>query len=171
MSWREGLVAALLALAATLAQAVSPCMLVFGQGRNPPQQGAPDWDELNRRFNAAVAETLDAAGRRVYPMTVSSVHIDPEGAGHALLQEAERLRCLTLAETAVFVDEQDTLVLRLRIYPLLPTVGDSGGITGLRIGAPLFVTQRDLDRRALARMKLALIGQQMAEEYLQRDRR
>lgn len=171
MTGREGLVAALLALAATLAQAASPCVLVFGQGRNPPQEGAPDWDDLNRRFNTAVADTLEAAGRHVYPMTVSSVHIDPQGAGQALLREAERLRCLTLAETAVFVDEQDTLVLRLRIYPLLPTVGDSGGIAGLRIGAPLFVTQRDLDLRALARMKLPLIGQQMAAEYLQRDRR
>ena len=52
--------AGFITLAATLAQAASPCMLVFGQGRNPPQEGAPDWDDLNRRFNTAVADTLDA---------------------------------------------------------------------------------------------------------------
>ena len=29
------------------------------------------------------------------------------------------------------------LILRLRVYPLLPTLGDGGVINGLRIGAPL----------------------------------
>ena len=103
------------------------------------------------------------------PMTASSVQIDPEAAGVALLRQADQLRCATLVETAVFADEQDTLVLRLRVYPLLPTLGDGGSIVGLRIGAPLFVTQRDLDLKALLRLKPDMVGQQMAAEYLQHD--
>lgn len=167
---RELIAAAALALAAAAAQA-DPCTLVFGQGRNPPLRGGPNWDELNQRFNAAVANALDADGRRVIPMTASAVQIDPEAAGIALLQEADRLRCATLVETALFADEQDTLVLRLRVYPLLPTLGDGGTIVGLRIGTPLFVTQRDLSMAALTRLKPDLVGQQMAAEYLQHDRR
>ena len=167
---RELIAAAALALATVAAQA-APCTLVFGQGRNPPLRDGPNWDELNQRFNAAVANTLDADGRRVIPMTASAVQIDPEAAGIALLQEADRLRCATLVETALFADEQDTLVLRLRVYPLLPTLGDGGAIVGLRIGTPLFVTQRDLSMAAITRLKPDLAGQQMAAEYLQHDRR
>ncbi|MFT7776408.1 hypothetical protein [Roseateles sp.] len=163
--------AAVLALPATATQAAEPCTLVFGQGRNPPQQGGPDWDELNQRFSTAVANALDGVGRRIVPMTASSVQIDPEAAGVALLQEADRLRCATLAETAVFADEHDTLVLRLRVYPLLPALGEGGSIVGLRIGTPLFTTQRDLGLNALPRLKPELVGQQMAAEYLQHDRR
>lgn len=170
MRLRELIAAALLALSAVAAQAQS-CTLVFGQGRNPPLKGGPDWDGLNQRFHAAVANALDAEGRRVIPMTASAVQVDPEAAGLALLQEAERLRCATLAETALFADENDTLVLRLRVYPLLPTLGETGGINGLRIGAPLFVTQRDLALTALARLRPDLVGRQMAAEYLQHDRR
>ena len=171
MRARELITAALLALAALQAHAASPCTLVFGQGRNPPAPGAPDWDALNERFNAAVAAGLEAGGRRVSAMTASAVQIDPEAAGVALLREADRLRCATLAETALFADEQGTLVVRLRIYPLLPTIGEGGAIVGMRIGTPLFVTQRDLDLKALARFKPDLLGQQMAGEYLQHDRR
>lgn len=167
---RELIAAAALALAAVASQA-EPCTLVFGQGRNPPLKGGPDWDDLNQRFNAAVANTLDADGRRVIPMTASSVQIDPESAGVALLREADRLGCATLVETAIFADDQDALVLRLRVYPLLPALGDGGSIVGLRIGAPLFVTQRDQDPKTLLRLKPELVGQQMAAEYLQHDRR
>lgn len=170
MRLRERLAAALLVLGAASAQAQS-CTLVFGQGRNPPLQGGPDWDGLNQRFNAAVADALEGEGRRVVPMTASSVQIAPEAAGIALLQEADRLRCATLVETAVFADEHDTLVLRLRVYPLLPALGEGGAIVGLRIGAPLFVTQRDLGQNALPRLKPDLAGRQMAAEYLQHDRR
>ncbi|NCT83220.1 MAG: hypothetical protein GXC94_08765 [Comamonadaceae bacterium] len=170
MRLREGLAAALLVLGAAAAQAQS-CTLVFGQGRNPPQQGGPDWDGLNQRFNAAVAEALEGEGRRIVPMTASSVQIDPEAAGLALLQQADRLSCATLVETTVFADEQDLLVLRLRVYPLLPALGEGGAIVGLRIGAPLFVTQRELGQRALPRLQPELVGRQMASEYLQHDRR
>ena len=168
---RELIAAALLALAATGVQAVEPCTLVFGQGRNPPTQGGPDWDVLNQRFNAAVAQALDTEGRRIIPMTASAVQVDPQAAGIALLEQADNMGCATLIETALFQDEAGTLVLRLRVYPLLPTLGDNGGINGLRIGMPLFVTQRDLDIKSLPRLKPDLIGQQMAAEYLQHDRR
>ena len=167
---RELIAAVALGLAAAAAQA-EPCTLVFGQGRNPPLKGGPDWDDLNQRFNAAVTNTLDAEGRHVIPITAAAVQADPEAAGVALLEQADNLRCNTLIETALFVDQNDTLVLRLRVYPLLPTLGDGGVINGLRIGAPLFVTQRDLALAALARLKPDLIGQQMAAEYLQHDRK
>ncbi|RTL41101.1 MAG: hypothetical protein EKK53_14200 [Burkholderiales bacterium] len=167
----EWLAAAALALSAGTAAAASPCTLVFGQGRNPPAPGGPDWDALNERFNAAVATALDDGSRRIVPMTASAVQIDPEAAALSLLREADRRGCATLAETAVFADDQGVLVLRLRVYPLLPALGDSGAIVGLRIGTPLFVTQRDLDMKALPRLRPEAVGQQMAGEYLQRDRR
>lgn len=167
---RPGLLAALLAALAGLAQA-QPCTLVFGQGRNPPLKGGPDWDGLNQRFNTAVATTLEAGGQRTVPMNASAAQIDPEAAGIALLREADRLRCATLVETAVFADEQGTLVLRLRAYPLLPQLGAGGAIVGLGIGAPLFITQRDLDMKSLLRIKPELIGQQLATDYLQREPR
>lgn len=170
MRLRELAAAAALALAAMHA-AAAPCTLVFGQGRNPPTQGGPDWDELNQRLNAAVTQALDAEGKRVVPVTASAVQVDPQAAGVALLEQADNLGCSTLIETALFQDEAGTLVLRLRVYPLLPTLGDDGVINGLRIGAALFVTQRDLDLKGLPRLKLDLVGQQMAAEYLQHDRR
>ena len=168
---RRELAAAALALLCGTAQAQSSCTLVFGQGRNAPQPGGPDWDDLNARFNTAMADTLEAKGRRVVPMTASAVQIDPQAAGISLLREADRLGCATLAETAVFADEQDQLVLRLRVYPLLPQIGDGGAIVGLRIGTPLFITQREAARAALQRLKPELIAAQMAAEYLQHDRR
>ncbi|MDR7272896.1 hypothetical protein J2X20_005581 [Pelomonas saccharophila] len=170
MRLRELIAVVALGLAAAAAQA-EPCTLVFGQGRNPPTQGGPNWDDLNQRFNAAVTHVLDAEGRRVIPMTAPAVQVDPEAAGVALLEQADNLGCSTLIETALFQDEGGTLVLRLRVYPLLPTLGDGGVINGLRIGTPLFVTQRDLDMKSLPRLRPDLVGRQMAAEYLQHDRR
>jgi hypothetical protein len=168
---RRELTALAFALLCGAAQGQPSCTLVFGQGRNAPEPGGPDWDDLNARFNTAMADTLEAQGRRVMPMTASSVQIDPQAAGIALLREADRLGCATLAETAVFADEQGQLVLRLRVYPLLPQIGDGGAIVGLRIGTPLFVTQREAARAALQRLKPELIAAQMAAEYLRHDRR
>ncbi|MDR7335173.1 hypothetical protein [Roseateles asaccharophilus] len=168
---RELMAAALALLLCGAAQAQSSCTLVFGQGRNAPEPGGPDWDALNERFNTAMADTLQAQGRRVVPMTAPAVQVDPQAAGIALLREADRLGCATLAETAVFADEQEQLVLRLRVYPLLPQLGDGGAIVGLRIGTPLFVTQREAARAALTRLKPELIAAQMAAEYLRHDQR
>jgi hypothetical protein len=161
--------AVLLALAASAASAPA-CTVVFGQGRNPPTAGAPDWDGLNGRFNAAVARALDADGRRVISVTASSAQIDPQAAGLALLQRADDAGCATLVETTVFADGPEALVLRLRVYPLLPQL-DGGRIAGLRIGAPLFVTQRELALSALGRLRPEQLAAQMADEYLQHDRR
>jgi hypothetical protein len=165
---RHELIALVLACATGAAQA--DCTLVFGQGRNATLRGGPDWDQLNKAFSTAVANALEAEGRRVHPSTLSSREITPEASGLALLEQADRLGCRTLVETTVFADAQETLVLRLRVYPLLPQLGD-GGIVGLRIGAPLFVTQRDLPSAAVLRIRPELLGAQMAAEYLQRDRR
>ena len=86
-----------LALLAGLAQAQAeaPCMLVFGQGRNLPQAGEPDWDDLNQRFNAAVVTALQANGRQVHATTLSSRQVDPQASGLALLAQADKLGCST----------------------------------------------------------------------------
>ena len=169
---RRELIAGVLALSLGLSTgaAQADCTLVFGQGRNATRLGGPNWDELNTRFNTAVATTLEADDRRVHPTTSSSQQIDPQAAGRALLAQADKLGCRTLVETAVFT-EADTLVLRLRVYPLLPQLGDGGAVAGLRIGAPLFVTQRDLAPAALLRLRPEQLAAQMAAEYLQRDSR
>jgi hypothetical protein len=168
---RTLIVSTALALAATAAQARPSCALVFGQGRNPPAAGAPDWDGLNTQFNAAVASALDADGRRVVTMTAPVAEIDRQTAGLAVLERADESGCATLVETTVFADDAQALVLRLRVYPLLPQLGEGGAIVGLRIGAPLFVTQRELALGALARFKPEAMAAQMTGEYLQYDRR
>lgn len=167
---RRELIAAALALLCAGTAWADGCTLVFGQGRNATQPGGPDWDDLNQRFNAAVAGALQADGRNAHALDASTRQIDPQAAGRALLAEADRLGCHTLVETTVF-DDAGTLVLRLRAYPLLPQLGDGAAIVGLRIGAPLFVTQRDLAPAAMRRMQPELLAAQMAADYLQHDRR
>lgn len=158
------------AMAPAMAQG-EPCNLVFGQARNEATGGMPDWEALNERFNAEVTEALQAAGRRAVAMTVPALQISPEAAGLALLQRADELGCRTLVETTVFANEEQTLVLRLRVYPLLPQLDDSAVIVGLRIGSPLFVTQRELALAAWPRLKPELIARLMTQEYLQHDNR
>ncbi|TXH63762.1 MAG: hypothetical protein E6Q93_01220 [Burkholderiaceae bacterium] len=166
------LVAALLGALAAPAQAQGQsCHLVFGQARNGPAAGAPDWEALNQDFNTEVAHTLEAAGRHAESMTVPALTVDPQTAGLALLQRADELGCRTLVETTVFADEQQTLVLRLRVYPLLLQLDERASIVGLRIGSPLFVTQRELTLAALPRLQPEQIARQMTDEYLQHDRR
>lgn len=166
---RRELIATALALAAATATA-EPCTLVFAQARNPAAAGAPDWDSLNEQFNNAVAGALGANGRRTVAMAVSSAQIDPRASGQALLQRADEAGCNTLVETTVFTLDDDALTLRLRVHPLLLQL-DGARIVGLRIGAQLFITQRELTMAALPRLKLDLLAQQMAAEYLQYDRR
>ena len=164
---RRELMGVALALIAGAVQA--DCTLVFGQGRNATLLGGPNWDEINTRFNTAVAGTLADQGRQVHLTTASTQQIDPQAAGRALLAQADKLGCRTLVETAVFT-EADTLVLRLRAYPLRPQLGDAGSVVGLRIEAPSFVTQRETPVAALLRIKPELLAAQMAAEYLQNDR-
>ncbi|MBA4218249.1 MAG: hypothetical protein IIA03_01070 [Proteobacteria bacterium] len=148
-----------------------PCTLVFGQARNLPEAGGPDWQALNEDFAAAVAAALDGSGRRIVTMSLPNDRIDARATGLALLQRADESGCNTLIEATVFADVEQILVLRLRVYPLLPQLGGDGGIVGLRIGAPLFVSQRELALATLPRLRPELLAAQMAGEYLQHDRR
>jgi len=166
---RRELIVAALALAAGAAQA--DCTVVFGQARNPRLLGGPNWDDINKRFNMAVADTLQAGGLNTRPMSASSADTDVQAVGRTLLKQADKLGCSALVETTVFADEQGTLVLRLRAYPLLPLIGAGGTVEGLRIGEQRFVTQRDLPPAALLRMDSDALAAQMAAEYLQRERR
>lgn len=168
---RRELIGAALSLALGAAQA-GPCTLVFGQARNLSEAEGPDWNGLNERFNAAVAGALDTGGRRIVPMTVPNDRVDARSAGLALLQRADEEGCSTLVETTVFADpQQQNLILRLRVYPLLPQLGADASIVGLRIGAVIFVSQRELALATLTRLKPELLAAQMAGEYLQHDRR
>ncbi len=169
---RRELTAAVLAVAAGLAHADDPCMLAFVQARDtaPAVAGGPDWAALNQRFNAAVVATLQADGRLVNPASVATPPLDAQGQAQALLAEADKLGCRTLTETAVYV-QNDMLVLRLRLYPLLAELGNGTTIVGLRVGTPLFVTQRDLPAHAVTRIKPDVLGEMMAAEYLRHDRR
>ena len=54
---------------------------------------------------------------------------------------------------------------------LIRHLSGDGGIVGLRIGAPLFVSQRELALATLPRLRPELLAAQMAGEYLQHDRR
>jgi hypothetical protein len=174
-------IAALLLAAAGAATAAPPvrpapaaCTIAFGQGRNEADAGGPNWDALNARFNAQVVSTFEGAGRHVYPVVASVSEINPAAISQRLLGMAQELGCATLAETAVFADiEAQTLVARLRVYPILPALLADAGVIGLRIGTPLFTTQRDLSWSAsvVERFRPDLLGAQMAGEYLQRDQR
>ena len=164
------LIAAALAIAAVAAHA--DCRVVFGQGRNLRQLGGPDWDDINQRFNTAVVDALDGHDQQhAYPLTMASAQTDVQAIGRTLLKQADQQGCRTLVETAVFTDDQGTLVLRLRAYPLLPEIGDGGAVVGLRFGTPSFVTQRELPPAAVLRMKTEELAAHMAAEYLQRDAR
>lgn len=170
---RRELTAAALAFAtaaATATASAAPCTLVFAQARNAASAEAPDWDRLNEQFNTAVAGALGTDGRRVVAMALGSEQIDPRISGQALLRRADEAGCNTLVETTVFTLDDEGLVLRLRVHPLLLQL-DGARIVGLRIGAQLFITQRELTLAALPRLKLDLLAQQMAAEYLQHDRR
>lgn len=165
---RRELIAAALALLGT---PVLACSLVFGQGRNPTEPGeeAP-WDRLNQRFNEKTVATLSAGGRQVYAVMGSTEEIDPAASSELLLQMARERRCYTLIETTVFHDTQaQTLVARLRVYPLLSAF--DGSETGLRVGAPVYVNERERSwsDRALVGFKPEAIAAEMASDYLKRS--
>ncbi|WP_204307403.1 hypothetical protein, partial [Enterobacter hormaechei] len=78
-------------------------------------------------FAAAVAAALDGSGRRIVTMSLPNDRIDARATGLALLQRADESGCNTLIEATVFADVEQILVLRLRVYPLLPQLGGDGG--------------------------------------------
>ncbi len=172
MKWREpiGLTLALLIGAAQ----ASPCALVFGQGRNEVALEDNRWDELNQRFNAQTVATLEAAGQRVFAVLGSTHEIDPAAHLADLLQLAAAHGCITVIETTVFADlDSETLIARLRVYPVLPAVAGQDGHFGLRMGQPMYVNQRDAayTPQALTRFKAEAVAALMAAEYLQHTRR
>lgn len=167
---RRELLAAALALGMGAAHGEG-CALVFGQGRNPTEAGedAP-WDALNQRFNAQVVSTLAGAGRQVYGVLGSTQEIDPAATIPALLRLARERGCYTLVETTLFVDlDTQTLIARLRVYPLLSAF--DGSESGLRVGEPLYANQVDKawNDEALARYRPELIAADMARDYLRRS--
>lgn len=113
-----------------------PCTLVFGQARNLPEAGGPDWQALNEDFSAAVAAALDGSGRRIVTMSLPNDRIDARATGLALLQRADESGCNTLIEATVFADVEQILVLRLRVYPLLPRSGATAASSGCASGRP-----------------------------------
>jgi len=166
----------LLALCAGAADAAdgarAACTLVFGQGRNTGSSGANLWDSVNEMFSAQVAATIEAHGRRVIPLMASASSVNPAATGEMLLRKATESGCTTIVETTMFADPAAAaLVVRLRVYPVLLEADAQTGLTGARIGPPLYANQRDfeLSQATLDRVKPAVLGAQMAAEYLDRD--
>jgi hypothetical protein len=147
--------------------AAAPCALVFGHGRNASAGDAAAnelWNGVNLRFNAQVAASLQAAGQAVQPLVLSVTATDLGANARALLFEASRQGCNRVVETTVFADAAaQTLVARLRVYPLL-----AQGAATLRIGEPVYTNQRDFEftETTLERIRPAVLGDEMAREYL-----
>jgi hypothetical protein len=156
------------------AQTQDGCLVVFGQGRNPSDTGASPWDRINEVFNTEIASTLESTGRRVFAFVAPANDADPAATAQQVLRESTRLRCNTIVESTVFADvDARLLVLRLRVYPVLPVVGGDAGITGFRIGPQIYVSQRDypLSQAMLDSVRPRLLGAEMALEYAKHDRR
>lgn len=170
--------AALLALQAlwpSPAHAAPDCLLLYGHGRNvdesQPARNA-HWDDLNTRFNLAVREPLAATGLPVASLVLPVVATDLPSNLQRLLREAARLGCARVMETTVFADDvAGLLVLRLRLYPLLPVLGPQAqpNAAGLRVGPVAYTQQREfrLDARVMERVDVARVGREMAAEALE----
>jgi hypothetical protein len=149
-----------LAASAYAADAPSPCLIVYGHGRNIGVDEAQNaaWDRLNAQFNERLTERLQQLGLQATPLLFKIGVTDIGTALAQLLAEAERRRCTRVADTAVFAnDETQTLVVRLRVHPL-----QDG-----RIGEPLYTAQHevDLNPRNLQRLDFAALARQMADGY------
>lgn len=167
------LLAALLLAMATPARAQpGGCTIVFGEGRNATAPEDSSWDDVNERFQREVVARLEATGRRVHPLLGSTRQIAPEATVPRLLWMAHELGCITLVETTVFADaDSQTLVARLRVYPVLPAVAGQSGVAGLRFGEPVYVNQHDMALSAdvLARFRPDRLAAEMAEGYLRQN--
>lgn len=149
-------------------EATRACVVVFGQGRNVDsgdERANRLWDEVNLSFNAGVAARLDGAGRRTVPLVARVDAADTAAVARQVLSRAASEGCRRIVETSLFADyESRTLVARLRDHPV-ETVGD--GAT-LRIGAPLYVVERNFELKSttLDRVKPGLLADEMATELL-----
>ncbi len=178
MTGRVGL-AALLVLAmlplaraqAQAPQAGTPCLIVYGHARNSGDAAEnAAWDHLNARFNEQVTRRLQAHGQPAESRLFKAGVTDVTDSVAGLIERAQQRGCPRVVDTAVFAnDEAQTLVVRLRVHPLLGSVGPRAvPSAALRIGEPIYSAQRDLDltQRSLDRVNLAALAEQMVDAYL-----
>ena len=145
------------------------CLMVYGHGRNigePAQNEA--WDRINARFNAAVTGRLEAAGLKAWPLVFKVGATDIGEDVQMLLGEAARQGCTRVVDTAVFGDENKALIVRMRVHPLLGSVGPLAGSTLPRVGEPIYTGQNDFDLnlRTLERLNLEALASSMVNDYL-----
>ena len=154
---------------AAAAASVPDCVLVLGQGRNAGDAATDSlWDGINVSFNAQVAATLAAAGEHVVPLVAHVAAGNVAANLRVALQRAAAAGCRRLVETTVYADgDSHALVARLRGYPLIDEATD-GGALSLRVGASNYDNQRqfELDRSTLDRVRPAVLGAEMAAEWV-----
>ncbi len=162
-------------IGAASAQSVQPstaCLLVYGQGRNfeaGQDQKNLWWDSVNMLFTQQVQLVLASAGRVSIPVSYKASEIDlPRNLG-LLLDNALQQGCNQVLETTFFADpESQTLKARIRLYPLLGLKGPLSADAQIRIGEPIYTSERDFEwsQRTLVRLNLAAVARSMAEEAL-----
>ena len=174
---RLGLAALLVlaTLATARAQApetvAAPCLIVYGHARNSGDAAEnAAWDRLNARFNEQVTRRLQTRGQPAESLLFKAGVTDVAESVAGLVERAQQRGCPRVVDTAVFADgEAQTLVVRLRVHPLLGSVGPRAVPSAvLRIGEPIYSAQRDLDltQRSLDRVNLAALAEQMVDGYL-----
>jgi len=147
------------------------CVIVYGHARNSGDAAEnAAWDGLNARFNDQVARRLQTRGQVAESLLFKAGVTDVGEAVADLIERAQQRGCPRVVDTAVFADrETQTLVVRLRVHPLLGSVGPRA-VPGaaLRIGEPVYSTQRELalSQRSLARVNLEVLAEQMVDAYL-----
>jgi len=168
-----------LAVGAGCAEAQSPsapCTIVYGHGRNLGDARENEaWNRINAQFNEQVVARLQAAGQRALPMLVGvDALAAPQAAVARLLAVAEAQGCRRIVDTAVFANESaSALVLRLRVHPVLASLGPRLAAAQPVIGEALYTSQRDFDlgrlQRGLEPARLEALAREMVEAYLAGD--
>ena len=146
-----------------------PCVIVYSHGRNLGEAAEnAAWDRVNARFNEQLTRRLQASGRRAQPLLLKIGTLDLALAVQRLLGEAQRLGCNQVVDATLFADEDsDRLVVRLRVHPLLPSLGPRAGPALPRIGDPSFTSQRDFDlhRRSVEQLDLAALAAELLQGW------
>ncbi len=147
----------------------SDCLIVYGQGRNidePPQNEA--WDRINLRFNTAVTARLRAAGISAHPLVFKVGVTDLATAVKTLAIHAQAKGCSKVVDTAVLADENGTLVVRLRVHPVLGLAGPIAAGAIPHIGGALYTgrSEFDLNARTLDHLDLEALAATMVGDYL-----
>ena len=152
-------------------QASTACLIVYGHARNSGD--AADnaaWDLLNARFNEQVTGRLQRRGQAAEALLFKAGVTDVAEAVAGLIERARQRGCARVVDTAVFADDEaQTLVVRLRVHPLLGRAGPRAVPNAAwQIGEPIYATERELDlnQRSLARVNLAALAEQMVDGYL-----